>query len=75
MRIVSIGEILWDVLPSGDHLGGAPFNFAIQAQRLGHDVRLISAVGNDDRGIKALDRASRSSASVVDFDPEYRRRR
>ena len=58
MRIVSIGEILWDVLPSGEHLGGAPFNFAIQAQRLGHDVRSISAVGDDDRGTKALDRAA-----------------
>jgi fructokinase len=58
MRIVSIGEILWDVLPSGEHLGGAPFNFAIQAQRLGHDVRFISAVGDDDRGTKALDRAA-----------------
>ncbi len=59
MRILSIGEILWDLLPSGDHLGGAPFNFAIQAQRLGHHVRLVSAVGNDDRGDKALDRATR----------------
>jgi fructokinase len=58
MRVISIGEILWDVLPSGEHLGGAPFNFTIQAQRLGHDVRLVSAVGDDDRGVKALDLAA-----------------
>jgi fructokinase len=54
VRIVSIGEILWDVLPSGEHLGGAPFNFAVNAHRLGHDVSFISAVGDDDRGRRAL---------------------
>jgi fructokinase len=59
VRIVSIGEILWDVLPTGEHqiaeyLGGAPFNFAVHAHRLGHDVRFISAVGDDDRGRRAL---------------------
>ena len=33
MRIVSIGEILWDVFPNGEHLGGAAFNFSAHARR------------------------------------------
>lgn len=56
MKIVSIGEILWDVFPDAERLGGAPFNFAVNAHRLGHDVRLISAVGRDDRGRRAIHR-------------------
>jgi len=58
MTIVSIGEVLWDVYPDCSHLGGAPFNFAAHAQRLGHRVVLVSAVGNDERGAAALKRAA-----------------
>ena len=48
--IVGIGEILWDMLPSGKALGGAPANFAYHAGRLGGDDRdacraLIEAFG------------------------------
>ncbi len=56
MKIIAIGEVLWDILPDAEHLGGAPFNFALHARNLGHDVSFISAVGNDDRGRRALDR-------------------
>jgi fructokinase len=38
MTIVSIGEILWDVYPDSSRLGGASFNFAVHARRLGHRV-------------------------------------
>lgn len=54
MKIISIGELLWDVLPEGEHLGGAPFNFAVHARRLGHEVCFLGAVGEDDRGRRAL---------------------
>ena len=54
MIIISIGEILWDVIGSIEHLGGAPFNFAAHASKLGHDVHFISAVGTDARGARAL---------------------
>ena len=57
MRILSVGEILWDVLPGGEHLGGAPFNFAAHAARLGHEVAFLSAVGDDERGRRAVERA------------------
>ncbi|MGH9328554.1 MAG: carbohydrate kinase family protein [Terriglobia bacterium] len=56
MKIVSIGEVLWDVLGKEEHLGGAPLNFAVHATRLGHAVFLISAVGYDERGNRVLSR-------------------
>jgi fructokinase len=58
MRIVVIGEILWDVFTDGERLGGAPFNFSAHAARLGHEVLFLSAVGDDARGHAALEAAS-----------------
>jgi fructokinase len=58
MTIISIGEILWDVFPDAVRLGGAPFNFAVHAHRLGHRVIFLSAVGNDEQGSVALSRAA-----------------
>ena len=58
MTILSIGEILWDVFPDTVRLGGAPFNFAVHAHRLGHRVIFLSAVGDDERGRAALERAA-----------------
>jgi fructokinase len=60
MKIIAIGEILWDIfpwgtLPEAEHLGGAPFNFAWHAHNLGHLVSFISSVGNDARGRRALE--------------------
>jgi fructokinase len=57
MKIVSIGEVLWDVFEDSEKLGGAPFNFSVQASRLGHDVTFVSAVGDDERGRAVLERA------------------
>lgn len=54
MHIVAIGEILWDIFGAEEHLGGAPFNFAAHAARLGCRVEMLSAVGTDDRGRRAL---------------------
>lgn len=55
VTIVSAGEILWDVFPDGrEDLGGAPFNFSYHATRLGHRVLFVSAVGDDDRGRRAV---------------------
>lgn len=57
MTIASIGEILWDVFSDSEKLGGAPFNFAVHAHRLGHWVSFVSAVGGDARGEAARARA------------------
>ena len=64
MRILSIGEILWDVIGENEYLGGAPLNFAAHARRLGHEVFLLSAVGDDDRGRRALDGLRRFGIST-----------
>jgi fructokinase len=54
MKIISVGEVLWDILPQAEHLGGAPFNFALHAHNLKHEVCFVSAVGNDLLGQRAL---------------------
>lgn len=53
--IVGIGEIVWDCLPSGKKLGGAPVNFAYYAGRLGAESYPVSAVGNDSLGAETLE--------------------
>ena len=45
--IVGLGEALWDVLPEGKKLGGAPANFAYHAGQFGLDTIAISALGED----------------------------
>ena len=45
--IIGIGELLWDVLPTGKKAGGAPVNFAFHASRSGSESYAISAEGND----------------------------
>lgn len=65
MKIISIGEILWDVFPDGERLGGAPFNLAAHLHKLGHDVAFVSAVGDDERGRKALARMKELGLSTA----------
>lgn len=48
--VVGIGEALWDVLPDGKKLGGAPANFAYHVSQFGFDSCVISAIGTDDLG-------------------------
>lgn len=55
-KLVGIGELLWDLLPGGRQLGGAPANFAYHASALGAEARLVSRVGRDDLGRDALGR-------------------
>jgi fructokinase len=64
MKIVSIGEVLWDVIGDQEHLGGAPFNFAAHARKLGHDVHFVSAVGCDERGDRVLERMVQMNLST-----------
>ena len=48
--IVGIGEILWDMLPEGRRLGGAPANFAYHVSQFGLKSVVVSAVGRDEAG-------------------------
>jgi fructokinase len=71
VRIVSVGEILWDVIGENEYLGGAPLNFAVHSRRLGHEVFLLSAVGEDDRGHRAMECLQESGIST-EFVPVLR---
>lgn len=54
-RILGIGELLWDMLPEGPRLGGAPANYTVMAGRLGDHAGVISRIGNDEFGGRALE--------------------
>jgi fructokinase len=71
--IVGIGEILWDMLPAGRQLGGAPANFAYHANALGARVVVVSRVGDDDLGREILDRlnALGLDRAHVGTDPDH----
>ncbi|MDM8154274.1 carbohydrate kinase [Bacteroides gallinaceum] len=53
--VVGMGEALWDVLPEGKKIGGAPANFAYHVSQFGLDSRVVSAVGDDKLGMEILD--------------------
>ncbi len=48
--VVGLGEALWDMLPDGKQVGGAPANFAYHASQFGCDGVAVSALGNDSLG-------------------------
>ncbi len=54
--ILGMGELLWDLLPEGAFLGGAPANFAVMAGQLGNRAVLLSRIGRDELGRKAVER-------------------
>lgn len=53
--VVGMGEALWDVLPEGKKIGGAPANFAYHVGQFGLDSCAISAVGDDALGLELLE--------------------
>jgi len=53
--VIGMGEVLWDLLPDGKILGGAPVNFAYHAMQLGAVGVAVSSVGNDDLGREIMD--------------------
>lgn len=52
--VLGIGELLWDILPDGPRLGGAPANFTVMAGRLGSHAAILSRIGRDDLGRQAV---------------------
>lgn len=63
--VVGMGEALWDVLPEGKKLGGAPANFAYHVSQFGLDSRVVSAVGEDALGAEILDNFSRKGVKYL----------
>lgn len=68
-KIVGIGEILWDLLPQGKQLGGAPANFAYHANALGAQGLVVSAVGNDPLGSAVLEELNAKRMSTLYIAP------
>ena len=50
-EILGVGEVLWDLLPDGPRLGGAPCNFAFHCRQLGHAAAPVSRVGTGELGL------------------------
>lgn len=59
--IVGMGEALWDVLPEGKKIGGAPANFAYHVSQFGFNSRVVSAVGDDELGDEILENFSKKN--------------
>lgn len=54
-NIIGLGEVLWDLLPGGKQLGGAPANFAYTSKQLGNNGIICSRIGNDKLGKEILE--------------------
>ncbi|WP_316735080.1 carbohydrate kinase [Pedobacter aquatilis] len=63
-KVITIGEILWDVFPDGKKAGGSSMNVALNLHKQSIDSNFISAVGNDDDGKELLNFLSNSNFST-----------
>ena len=71
--ILGIGELLWDLLPGGARLGGAPANFSVMAGRLGNRAAILSRIGRDELGQAAMEflHPLPVDASAIQVDPAH----
>jgi fructokinase len=72
-QVVCFGEVLWDVLPSGELPGGAPMNVTYHLNKLGSTSSLITRIGHDDHGKRLVDLMSATGipTEYVDVDYDY----
>jgi fructokinase len=54
-KVVCFGEVLWDILPSGEVPGGAPMNVAYHLHKQHKNPAVITAIGNDKKGKELID--------------------
>ena len=64
MKVLSFGEILWDVYPDGKYIGGAPLNFAAHLAKHEHDVYMLSSLGDDELGREAITQLEKWNVST-----------
>ena len=72
--VVGLGELLWDILPTGEaQLGGAPANFVYMTALLGDRGTIASRIGDDSLGYEALDRWEQANVNIthVQLDPDH----
>lgn len=72
-KVLGVGEILWDIFPTGKFLGGAPVNFVYHCRQMGLDAHPVSRVGNDDLGREILAdvKAKGVPADLIQTDPDH----
>ena len=70
-KLVGIGELLWDLLPGGRQMGGAPANFAYHSSALGAEARIVSRVGSDARGRELIEQLEKIGlrTDCIEVDP------
>lgn len=69
--VVGIGEALWDILPEGKKLGGAPANFAYHVSQFGLESMVVSAVGKDRLGNEILENLSEKKLNMLIEEVQY----
>jgi fructokinase len=71
--VIGIGEILWDLLPAGPAMGGAPANFTCHAAAFGAEALLISRVGRDEAGERLVQRLAGFGVRTdgISVDPRH----
>lgn len=62
-RITCFGEVLWDVFPTHEKIGGAPLNVALRLNSFNHEVYMITAIGKDKRGDALINYITESGLS------------
>ena len=70
-KIAAFGELLWDLLPNGKVLGGAPTNFIYRINSFGDRGTLLSKVGNDKSGREAREALRRLGVSDENIQTDY----
>lgn len=69
--VVGIGEALWDILPEGKKLGGAPANFAYHVSQFGLQSQVVSAIGDDKLGNEILENFRNKGLNTLIEKVEY----
>lgn len=69
--VLGIGEALWDILPEGKKLGGAPANFAYHVSQFGLQSQVVSAIGDDKLGNEILDSFRNKGLNTLIEKVEY----
>lgn len=64
-QVLALGELLWDMLPTGKRAGGAPVNFAYHAMMNGTDSTAVSALGEDSLGDELLEQAQSAGVRTI----------
>lgn len=70
LNVLCVGEVLWDLLPTGAKAGGAPMNVAMHMRRFGIDTHFAGRIGNDELGnnLKGFIERNGLSTSLIQID-------